>query len=133
MKHAIIQALNTLEAGQKGVVVTVKGGKEFQHRLISMGLHAGREVKVLHQGDNGVPMLIALGETRLAIGQDMTRQIFVAPLPENHSSWGSTTTHLKRCFRNTWPGGQYEQMFRRFRRGKSRENCRIRERKFGIS
>jgi ferrous iron transport protein A len=133
MKNATIRALNTFEIGRRGVIVTVKGDKELQKRLISMGLYVGSDVEVLHQGENGALMLIAVGETRLALGQDMTKQILVAPLPDKYPSWSSTKTHLKRCFRNAWHGGHDENVFRRFRRGKQGKNCRIRKRKFGIS
>ena len=62
-------------------MVALAGGREFQHRLVSMGLNVGREVKVI-RGSKGVggPTLIALGQTRLAIGRGMAERIMVSPV-----------------------------------------------------
>jgi Fe2+ transport system protein FeoA len=133
MKNATIQALNTCEVGTRGIVVTIKGDKEFQKRLISMGLHTGCDVEVLHQGENSPPMLIVVGETRLALDQEMSTQILLAPLAETHSSSSWTKTTLKHRFRNIWHGGHHEKMFRRFKRRKQGKNYRIREGEFGLS
>jgi Fe2+ transport system protein FeoA len=45
----------------------------------SMGIHVGCDLRVVHSGDGrGKPALVAVGETRLAIGHDMLDNILVA-------------------------------------------------------
>lgn len=72
--------LATLRPGQSGIVVHLEGGCEFQSRIVSMGLNPGMEVEVLQNASG--PVLVAIGETRLAIGHGMAEKIFVAADPE---------------------------------------------------
>ena len=60
-------------------VVSIQGGRGFQHRLIGMGLKVGSVLTVLHAAGGGVgPTLVAVGDTRLAIGHGMAQRILVA-------------------------------------------------------
>jgi ferrous iron transport protein A len=83
------QKLSTIAVGRKGIVVAFLGGRQFQERLVSMGINVGCEIEVLHSPchRNG-PTLIVTGETRLAVGQGMADKILVAadtlaPLPKS--------------------------------------------------
>lgn len=72
-------ALSGMRAGQKGTVVALNGGYEFQTRLVSMGVHIGCDIKVLHSGNGrGGPTLVAIGDSRLAIGYGMLDRVLVA-------------------------------------------------------
>jgi len=60
-------------------VVAIEGGRGFHHRLIGMGLNVGSVLTVMHgAGGGGGPTLIAVGDTRLAIGHGMAERILVA-------------------------------------------------------
>jgi len=70
--------LSRLKAGQVATVKSLAGGHQFQHRLVSMGLNVGCTVKVIRAGAAlGGPVLVALGQTRLAIGRGMAEKILV--------------------------------------------------------
>ncbi len=65
-------------SGQRALVVAFHGGKDFQGRVVSMGLNIGSEVDVLNGCDSGKgPILVAVGETRLALGHGMADKIIV--------------------------------------------------------
>ena len=49
----------------------------MQERLISMGLGPGSEIEVIRKGAPG-PFIIAVKETRLAIGAGMAQRIMVS-------------------------------------------------------
>jgi Fe2+ transport system protein FeoA len=83
MEETGIQPLSLVKAGQKGIVVALTGGREFQNRLVSMGLNVGCELEVVHSGDGrGGPTLVATGESRIAIGHGMLDRIQIAVDPE---------------------------------------------------
>jgi ferrous iron transport protein A len=77
-EHAI--SLLALRSGDKGVVIALQGGHSFQERATSMGLFVGCEVVVLG-GGNGSRMLLAVGDTRIALGHGMADKVLVAVDP----------------------------------------------------
>lgn len=71
--------LNTLSVGEKGIVVGLLGGRQCQHRLVSMGINVGCEIEILHSSHGqGGPTLVKAGETRLAVGRGMADKVLVA-------------------------------------------------------
>ena len=71
--------LRRLKVRQRGRVVALTGEQDCCSRMESMGIYVGCDLKVVHSGDDpGSPALIAVGETRLAIGYDMLDSILVA-------------------------------------------------------
>lgn len=75
--------LSAMTHGKKGIVVALAGGRQFQHRLVSMGINVGCEIEVLHSSNGrGGPTLVATGESRLAVGHGMADKILVAVDPE---------------------------------------------------
>ena len=70
--------LGKLRKGTKAAVVSLEGGKAFQERISGMGLNPGCQIKVLSSGLAG-PVLIAVGETRIALGKGMLEKIMVIP------------------------------------------------------
>ncbi len=74
----MIQPLNVFTSGQKGTIVSLTGGRTCHERLKSMGLHIGSDIEVIHCGHRGGPLMVAIGETRLAIGRGMAQKILAA-------------------------------------------------------
>ena len=71
-----IVSLATVPPGRTVRVVSLTGGMTSEGRLRDMGLSLGTEVQVLVAG-NRSPLLVAAGETRLAIEPDLARRVWV--------------------------------------------------------
>lgn len=71
-----ITLLAELLAGERARIVAMNGGTETEKRLSDMGLALDSEIEVLVAG-NRSPLLIAAGETRLAIEPDLAKQVRV--------------------------------------------------------
>ncbi len=78
MKETKIRPLSMVNNGQKGTILTLTGGRTFHERFVSMGLHIGSEIEVLNCGHHNAPIMLATGDTRLAIGCDMAEKILIA-------------------------------------------------------
>jgi len=72
-----IMPLAMVSAGNKVRIVSIVGGRGVREHLLDVGLDVGMEVEVLRQGAPG-PFLIAIKETRLAIGQGISQKIMVS-------------------------------------------------------
>ena len=82
MKDSPVGSLNQLKAGEKAQVVALAGGRDFQNRLVGMGLNVGSPVELVRAPNGrGGPVLVASGGTRLAIGAGMASKIIVAVDP----------------------------------------------------
>lgn len=57
-------------------IIDFLSGQRMDERVKDMGLAPGVEVKVL-QNDGSGPLLLLVGETRLALGKGMARKIMV--------------------------------------------------------
>ncbi len=68
--------LTMLPPGQVGRIVEIRAGRQLTDRLAGLGLLPGNTVSVLR--DNGGPLLLAVGETRLALGRGIAHKILVA-------------------------------------------------------
>ncbi|SNX73898.1 ferrous iron transport protein A [Cereibacter ovatus] len=60
-------------------VTGLAGCREMQKRLTEMGIFVGSELQVIRACGCG-PLVVAVGKSRLALGQDMSRKIFVTPI-----------------------------------------------------
>lgn len=82
MYESNVRPLTSMKPRQKAFIVALNGGVELQNRLVSMGLHVGKEVEILFPCTrfNG-PTIVAAGEARLAIGYGMASRIIVAADP----------------------------------------------------
>jgi ferrous iron transport protein A len=58
-------------------IISLVGGRGLQSHLIDMGLNVGSEIEIIQPGAPG-PFLVAVGETRLAIGHGMAQKITVS-------------------------------------------------------
>lgn len=77
MEDYEVKPLFMLEIGRPARVVALEGGREFRSRLVAMGLNVGSEVRVVNNGNQGGPTLVASGNARLALGRGMTQKILV--------------------------------------------------------
>ncbi|MCK4648046.1 ferrous iron transport protein A [bacterium] len=77
MVQSKIVSLTMILPGQRVRVVSLSGGRGLRSHLIGMGLNVGEEIEVVHRGAPG-PFLVAVKETRLAIGQGMAQKIMVS-------------------------------------------------------
>lgn len=77
MEDCEVKTLSMLEIGRQARVVALEGGREFRSRLIAMGLNVGSEIRVVNNGNQAGPTLVASGNSRLALGRGMTQKIFV--------------------------------------------------------
>lgn len=66
-----------MKKNRKGKVLEISGGSALQHRMMSMGIYAGREItKLNHFGLRG-PVTIRVGRSVLALGHGMAGKIIL--------------------------------------------------------
>ena len=61
--------------GKELTLIDINGGRGIRSKLYSMGLVPGVKLSVV--GANGGPIMIALNDTRLALGRGMAQKITV--------------------------------------------------------
>lgn len=76
--HDGLLPLSRLQAGQRGVVARLLGGRGFQSRLATLGLTIGAEIHLIQNYGHG-PILLTVRETRLALGRGEANHILVRP------------------------------------------------------
>ena len=64
--------------GETVRLVHIDAGKKLKHRLTELGLTLGVDVTVIQH--NGGPLLIAVRDSRVAIGQGMAHKMRVVPI-----------------------------------------------------
>jgi ferrous iron transport protein A len=74
---ANLEALAALPAGGRGRIARIDGGAQLTRRLMGLGLRVGSEVAVLQHRGRG--MVLASGDTRIALGADITSHLLVEP------------------------------------------------------
>jgi len=67
--------LTFVKPGNEVTLIDIDGGRGLRSKLYSMGLFPGVRLSVL--GQKGGPMMIAVRDTRLAIGAGMAKRIIV--------------------------------------------------------
>lgn len=75
--HAPIP-LEQARLGQEVVLADVQATPALQHRLAEMGLRAGVRLTVTGGGKGG-PIILAIGDTRLVLGQGLGHCVRVYP------------------------------------------------------
>lgn len=70
-------ALALVAPGQRVRVVDIAAGQRVTHRLTELGIIRGAELEVLQSGWG--PLLIAVGDTRLALERGIAHTIRVQP------------------------------------------------------
>ena len=74
-----LMPLSMVSPGQEVRLVGVRGGWGIRRRLADMGLTPGEKVWVVQSGPSG-PLLIAVRDSRLALGRGMAHKIMVEPI-----------------------------------------------------
>ena len=71
-------------AGERGVVVGLRGGEAAQRRLADLGIRPGVNLLVINTGRPG-PFIVALKDTRIALGHGLAHHVLVAPAQNGES------------------------------------------------
>jgi ferrous iron transport protein A len=78
-------SLSRFPNGLHGTIVDVKADAKLHGRLMGLGLFVGTRFQLLQGGINSntatgpLPFIIAIGETRIAIGREIAEMILVEP------------------------------------------------------
>ena len=75
-----MMSLSMVEEGRLARIVKIVGGRGFVSRLMNMGINEGEIVKVLNNTRG--PVLISLGNSRIALGRGASFRIFVEYVKE---------------------------------------------------
>ncbi len=71
-------SLDSLKTGTTARVLALRGGREFQHRIQSLGVSVGCEVYVMqNDGKDESAVAVRIGDTRLMIGHGMAQKVIV--------------------------------------------------------
>jgi ferrous iron transport protein A len=70
-------ALSMVSPGQRVTVVGMTAGRQTAHRLAEMGLSRGSSLHIVQ--NNGSSLLVAVSDTRLALGRGLAHSIRVLP------------------------------------------------------
>jgi len=68
--------LTNVDPGKEVTIMDINGGRGVRSKLYSMGLIPGIKLKVLNRNGSG-PVMIAVKDSRLAIGHGMAQKIIV--------------------------------------------------------
>lgn len=77
-------SLDTLKAGQSGVIVQINGGGAVRRHLLDMGLTPDTKIVVKKIAPFGTPIEIAVRQYKLSIGKSEARNIIVDTQFLNH-------------------------------------------------
>ncbi len=78
--------LKDMQTGQRGLVVRINKGHAAERRLFEIGLVPGASVEVVSRHPFHGPLLLQVGNTRIAVGQRIAEAVEV----EMKSSTGNT-------------------------------------------
>ena len=68
--------LTLVTVGEEVQIVGVRGGQSFRKRLADLGLNTGMNIRVI-QMDPDCPVIIAVKDSRLALGRGMAHKVMV--------------------------------------------------------
>jgi ferrous iron transport protein A len=74
---SLIQPLNTLEPGQKGRVVEIRGGWGLRQKLCELGLLPGQIVTMSTSSLWRGPVRVQVDSNQVALGRGVARKVFV--------------------------------------------------------
>ncbi|MGM3161859.1 FeoA family protein [Dickeya undicola] len=73
-----LQTLLDLPINVNAVVARIRSTGEYQQRLTELGIRVGGQVRVI-QRDANQPLMLASGDSRVAINWEMGKQVWVSP------------------------------------------------------
>ena len=71
-----MKPLGFLADGEEGVIKEVAGGVGLKEKLRGMGVTKGKALRMIQNNTCG-PVIVALGEARLALGRGMAQRVLV--------------------------------------------------------
>lgn len=71
-----MMTLSRIDPGEEVTLIDIEGGRGVRSKLYSMGLVPGITLKILNRNGSG-PVMIAVKDSRLAIGRGMAEKIIV--------------------------------------------------------
>ncbi|OSM96109.1 MULTISPECIES: FeoA family protein [Lonsdalea] len=80
-----IQTLLDIPLNTHGVVARIRLADEQQQRLMELGICIGRDVRVIQREANQ-PLMLAAGDSRIAINWDMGKQVWVSSQQSGRSA-----------------------------------------------
>lgn len=75
-KSGKILPLSSVESGQPVIIRELAGGRAMRQRLLGLGLNRGSQAKVMKNDGSG-PLILAVGNGRVALGRGMAFKIMV--------------------------------------------------------
>jgi ferrous iron transport protein A len=69
-----------IKDGQKGVIISISGGRMSVKRLADLGLSPGKEIKIIRKTLFSGPVQIEAGGSRLVLGRGLASKIIVEPI-----------------------------------------------------
>jgi len=72
--------LTEIEGGEWALVLRIEGGRKYRERLMSLGIIPGVSIRIIRKARRN-PMLIAVMDRQVVLGQDIAEKIIVNPLP----------------------------------------------------
>lgn len=73
--NEVIKTLHTIKSGQSVRVKEITGGRRARNRLMELGIIEGTAIGVF--SNEGGPLIIAVGNSRFAIGRGIAQKILV--------------------------------------------------------
>lgn len=67
--------LSFANIGSKVIIYNIAGGEEFSKKMVEMGFNKGTEIRII--SNNNGPIIVRLGESRIALGRGMAQKIMV--------------------------------------------------------
>lgn len=77
-----LMPLTKAPIGCQLMLAGIQGGKKLRRRLVELGLTPGTSLRILQ--DSGGPMILAVRDSRLALGRGMAEKLTVTPLTNKH-------------------------------------------------
>ncbi len=77
--------LKDMRAGQRGRVINISKGHAAERRLFEIGLVPGASVEVVSRHPFKGPLLLQVGDTRLAVGQGIAEAVEVELIHSSES------------------------------------------------
>lgn len=67
--------LSFVDIGDKVVIDKISGGDNFSKKMMEMGFNRGAEIIIV--SNNNGPIIVRVGESRVALGRGMAQKIMV--------------------------------------------------------
>ena len=74
--------LSTLRAGERGIVIRLRGEEDFRCKMLSLGIFPGTEVLVAGGGGRQ-PSILQVGSCRVMMDWGSTGRIYVETVPKD--------------------------------------------------